>query len=85
MGRHALVTGSTSGIGLSIAEALAAAGCDVAINGFGDADAIRKLEADLAQRHGVKVVYVGADLSKPDECKQMVAQANARLEQMPTP
>jgi 3-hydroxybutyrate dehydrogenase len=54
-GRVAIVTGSTSGIGLGIAEALAAEGAAVMVNGFGNADEIEALRADLAARHGVEV------------------------------
>ena len=62
-GRRAAVTGSTSGIGLAIAEVLAKAGADVVINGFGDhAPALAQVGA-----HGTKVVFVGADLSKGPE------------------
>jgi 3-hydroxybutyrate dehydrogenase len=63
--KTALVTGSTSGIGLGIAEALAAAGANVVLNGFGDAEEIEALRAGLAQRHGVEVRYEGADMSQP--------------------
>ena len=71
----AIVTGSTSGIGLAIAQALARAGHHVMLNGFGDAAAIAKLRAQLAQDAGVKVSYSGADMSKPAEIAQMVQQA----------
>jgi 3-hydroxybutyrate dehydrogenase len=78
-GKTAIVTGSTSGIGLGIATALAAAGCDVALNGFGDAAAIERLRADLAERHGVRAVYLPADVSKPAEIRGLVAQAAEQL------
>ncbi len=74
-GKTALVTGSTSGIGLGIAEALAAQGANLVLNGFGDAGEIEALRAGLAERHGVSVVYIGADLSKPAETAAMVKQA----------
>ena len=64
-GRAAVVTGSTSGIGLAIAEALAAQGADVLMNGFGDAREIEKRRADLAARHPVQVLHSAADLSRP--------------------
>jgi 3-hydroxybutyrate dehydrogenase len=76
-GRSAIVTGSTSGIGLGIAEALAAAGANVMLNGFGEAAAIEAVRAGLAQEHGVAVQYSGADMSKPDEVSAMVAAAEA--------
>jgi 3-hydroxybutyrate dehydrogenase len=78
-GKVALVTGSTSGIGLGIARALAAEGADLMMNGFGDAAAIAALQADLAQRHSVRVRYCGADIARPEQCAAMVAQAHAEL------
>ena len=61
-GRVALVTGSTDGIGLACARGLAAEGCAVMLNGFGEADAIAALCAELSQAHGVEVAHAGADL-----------------------
>lgn len=78
-GKTALVTGSTSGIGLGIAEALAAKGADVMLNGFGEADAITGLQKRIADQFGVKVGYDGADLSKPDQIKTLVEHATAEL------
>jgi 3-hydroxybutyrate dehydrogenase len=78
-GRVAIVTGSTSGIGLGIAEALAAEGAAVMLNGFGDAAEIEKLRADTAAKHGVKVEYSAADMSKPAAIAGMVAEAEAKL------
>jgi 3-hydroxybutyrate dehydrogenase len=78
-GKTALVTGSTSGIGLGIAEALAAKGADVMLNGFGDADAIAGLRKRIADQFGVKVGYDGADLSKPDQIKTLIEHATAEL------
>jgi 3-hydroxybutyrate dehydrogenase len=78
-GKTALVTGSTSGIGLGIAEALAAKGADVMLNGFGEADAIAGLQKRIADQFGVKVGYDGADLSKPDQIKTLVEHATAEL------
>jgi 3-hydroxybutyrate dehydrogenase len=74
-GKTALVTGSTSGIGLGIAEALAAEGADIWLNGFGDAQTIEKTRSELAERTGVKVHYSGADMTKPAEIAAMVAEA----------
>ena len=78
-GRSAIVTGSTSGIGLGIARALARAGANVMLNGFGEAAAIEKMRADLAKEAGVKVGYSGADMTKPTEIRAMVAQAVKEL------
>jgi 3-hydroxybutyrate dehydrogenase len=73
-GKTALVTGSTSGIGLGIARALAAEGAAILMNGFGDAAEIEALRGALAAEFGVKVAYSGADISKPDEIAAMVKQ-----------
>ena len=75
----ALVTGSTSGIGLGIATALAEAGANVMLNGFGDAAEIERIRADLAKRCGVQVLHSGADMSKPDQIIAMVRDAEARF------
>lgn len=78
-GRSAIVTGSTSGIGLSIATALAASGCNVVLNGFGKPDEIRALQRELSMRHGVTVSYSAADLTNPVEIRRMVTEAEAEL------
>ena len=70
-GKTALVTGSTSGIGLGIAQALAERGAHLVLNGFGDADEIARLRAALAERHGVTVRYEAADLSRPAEIEAL--------------
>ena len=75
--RRALVTGSTSGIGLSIARALAQGGCDILLNGFGSAFEIEHLKKSFRSDYGVAVSYFGADVSRPQECKDMVASAMA--------
>ena len=66
-----LVTGSTSGIGLGIARALAAAGSAVVLNGFGDPDEIDAAENAIAEEFGVPVTYSGADMSKPEDIEEM--------------
>ncbi len=78
-GKAALVTGSTSGIGLGIARALAAVGADIALNGFGDAKEIEKLRADIAAAHKVKVIHAPADVGKPAEVAAMVARVTKEL------
>lgn len=74
-GRVALVTGSTSGIGLGVAEALAADGADIVLNGFGDAGEIEARRRDMARRHDVDVRYHGADLSDPQAVADLVGFA----------
>ena len=78
-GKSALVTGSTSGIGLAVANALAARGANIMLNGFGDSDAIRDLRKKLAQQHGVRVEYHGADMGKPAEIAEMMEHTVAVL------
>jgi 3-hydroxybutyrate dehydrogenase len=78
-GKVAVVTGSTSGIGLGIATAFAEQGADIVLNGFGDAAEIEKTRAGLAQAHGVKVIYNGADLSKGAAVREMVESAVKQL------
>ena len=77
-GKTALVTGSTSGIGLGIAKALAEQGANIVLNGFGDVDGPRSEIAAL----GVKVAYHGADMSKPAEITDMMAYATAQFGQV---
>ena len=78
-GKVAIVTGSTSGIGLAIAYAFAAEGCHIMLNGFGPADAIAKEREGMAAKHGVRVEYNGADMSKPAEIAALVAETNSKL------
>src|SRR5258706_225944 len=76
-GKTALVTGSTSGIGLGIATRLAAEGANVVLNGFGDASLIEKLKKELTGKNGVKVAYDPADMTKPGETAEHGITANA--------
>jgi 3-hydroxybutyrate dehydrogenase len=78
-GKGAVVTGSTSGIGLGIARALAARKVKIMLNGFGEPGAIEKLRSEIAAENGVKVAYSGADMSKPNEIASLVAGAEREL------
>ena len=78
-GKTAVVTGSTSGIGLAIARALAQDGADIMLNGFGDAATIEAQRKDLAKECGVRVAYDGADMSKPAEITRMIENATREL------
>ena len=78
-GKTALVTGSTSGIGLGIARALAARGANIVLNGFGDAAAIEALRREIAAEHDVGVRYEGADLARQDAIEAMVARTVAEF------
>ncbi|MGN6366369.1 3-hydroxybutyrate dehydrogenase [Asticcacaulis taihuensis] len=78
-GKTALITGSTSGIGLAIAKGLAAQGAKIMLNGFGDAAEIEKVRADLAAEHGVEVRFNGADLTKADQIEAMFKDINDNL------
>jgi 3-hydroxybutyrate dehydrogenase len=78
-GKNAVVTGSTSGIGLGIAEGFAKEGINLVLNGFGDAAEIEKIRAGLASKFGVKVLYDGADMSKADQIEAMMRKAEKAL------
>ena len=78
-GKSALVTGSTSGIGLAIARALAAQGANVTINGFGDKDAVEKERSSIQKDFGVEALYSPADMTKPAEIAAMVQTAQQRF------
>ncbi len=74
-GKTALITGSTSGIGLAYAKALAGEGVNIVINGFGDADAIEAERKALEATSGARALYSGHDLTKPDQIAAMMAEA----------
>lgn len=78
-GKNAIVTGSTSGIGLACARALAGEGANVMINGFGEAAAIEASRAAIESEFGVRCLYHGADMSKPEEIANFVQDAQSRL------
>ncbi len=78
-GKSALVTGSTSGIGLAIATAFAAEGARVMLNGLGDPLEIEATRARLSEQHGIEVGYHGANLLKPDEIADLIATTKAKL------
>ena len=78
-GKTALVTGSTSGIGLGVAQALAAQGAHIVMNGFGDVDAPRAAIEAAGQAHGVRVGYHGADMSRASEIEDMMRYASAEF------
>jgi 3-hydroxybutyrate dehydrogenase len=78
-GKSAVVTGSTSGIGLGIARALAGQGANLMLNGFGDAGEIERLRAGLAAEFKVKVAFNGADMSKPAQIRELVTSATREL------
>jgi 3-hydroxybutyrate dehydrogenase len=73
-GKVAIVTGSTSGIGLGIARDLAKAGADLVLNGFGDPSEIEAIRSGIERDHGVRVAYDGADMSKGDAVRELIAR-----------
>ncbi len=75
-GKRAIVTGSTSGIGLGIAQRLAAGGASVMLNGFGEKDEIKTIQQDLEAQYGVNVAYHSADVSKAEDIADLVKEAN---------
>jgi len=74
-GKTALITGSTSGIGLGIAREFAARGAHIVLNGFGDAAEIARLRNEIAAAHDVHVLYDGADMSRTDAIESMMSRA----------
>lgn len=78
-GKSAVITGSTSGIGLAIARKLAAKGVNIMLNGFGDADEIEQVRSSLSQDCEVEVHYNGADMTKPAEIRGLIAATAEKL------
>lgn len=76
-GKTAVITGSNSGIGLGIAREMAKAGANVVLNSFTDRDEDHALAAGIAAEFGVEARYVGADMSKADDCRRLIADAGA--------
>lgn len=74
-GKTVLITGSTSGIGLGIAEAFGQQGCNLIINGFGDAAEIEAIRSGLEKKNGIRALYDGADMSKPAAIESMMDRA----------
>ena len=79
LGKTALVTGSTSGLGREIAEKLAESGCRIALNGFGHATEIEALKESLKSAHGVEVFYHGADLAIPAQIRELIVRVTEQL------
>ena len=78
-GKTAVVTGSTSGIGLGIAKKLAGLGVNIVLNGLGDPVAIEQTRSELAREHNVGVAYSSADMSRPEEIKEMISLAESEF------
>jgi len=78
-GQVAVVTGSTSGIGHALADALASQGVNIVLNGLGEMTAIERTRAEMAEKHGVEVLYHGADMTKPGQIVDMIAVAKAEF------
>jgi len=78
-GKRALITGSTSGIGLAIAQAFAAEGASLMINGFGGKDEIEAIREELAKTSGAQAIHDGADLGKVEQIDQMIARCTSQI------
>ncbi len=78
-GKRALITGSTSGIGLAIARVFAAEGAATMINGFGDQDEIEAIREQLAKTSGARAIHDGADLGKVDQVAKMIARCASEI------
>ncbi|MDR6658625.1 3-hydroxybutyrate dehydrogenase [Tardiphaga sp. 1201_B9_N1_1] len=74
-GKSAIITGSTSGIGLGIARGLAASGVNIVLNGFGDANEIEAIRSEIADSHQIRVLYSGANMADGNDIAAMMAQA----------
>jgi 3-hydroxybutyrate dehydrogenase len=81
-GKSAIVTGSTSGIGLGIAKGLAADGANVMLNGLGDPAEVESVRAGIANGHNIKIVYSSANMAKSAEIEEMMAQAEKEFGQV---
>jgi 3-hydroxybutyrate dehydrogenase len=79
-GKAAIVTGSTSGIGLGIARALAQQGANVLLNGFGDQTEIDALLVQVSTEYKVDVAYSAADMSRPEQVNEMIARCVERFD-----
>ncbi len=77
--KTALVTGSTSGIGLGIATSLAQQGCHIVLNGFADQQTVTGIQNKLQKEYGIKTFYHGADMSKPSQIRDLFTEARATL------
>ena len=80
--KAAVITGSTGGIGLGVAEALAKSGVNIMLNGFGYADEIEANRTRIAEEHAVEVHYNGADMTKPEEIRALIAAAEKAFGQV---
>ena len=78
-GKTAIVTGSTSGIGQGMARALAQAGANVMLNGLGKADDIERERAGMEKETGSKIAFNGADMTKPNQIADLIAQTKKNL------
>ena len=77
VGKTAVITGSNSGIGLGVAHELAKVGADIVLNSFTDSEADHALAERIAAQHGVKALYIQADMSKPQDCRDLIERAGA--------